>query len=127
MKKEWLLAFSTVLVTLLVALGIVRWMAPQLLGIPADLQLVRVSTEVPPFFEGVFREEDYDSRNFIIPDPYLKRAKPLYPEGRGIGPHDILGFRNRHIPHASALVTIGDSQTYGTTPSWKRTGLTNSG
>lgn len=113
MKKEWLLASSTVLVTLFVALRLVRWLAPNLLGIPADLQLVRVSTEVRPFFEGVFREEDYGSGNFIIPDPYVKRAKPLYPEGPGIGPHDILGFRNRHIPHAATLVTIGDSQTYG--------------
>lgn len=113
MKKKWLLASVSTLVTLFLALGILRWMAPQLLGIPVDLQMVQVSKEVPPFFDGVFRDEDYNSNNFIIPDPYLKRAKPLYPEIGAAGPHDILGFRNRAIPNSATIVAIGDSQTYG--------------
>jgi tetratricopeptide (TPR) repeat protein len=111
--KKWLLASALTLVTLFLALGIVRWMAPQLLGIPVDLQMVQVSKEVPPFFDGVFRDEDYNSSSFIIPDPYLKRAKPLYPETMTAGPHDILGFRNRVIPNSATIIVIGDSQTYG--------------
>jgi len=113
MKKEWIFASGVGLFTLILALAILRWMAPQLLGIPTDLQMVQVSTEVPPFFEGVFRKEDYQNHGFIIPDPYTKRAKPLYPEVAGTGPHDILGFRNRVIPHSADIIAIGDSQTYG--------------
>jgi lysophospholipase L1-like esterase len=76
--------------------------------------MVRVSDQVPPFFDGVFRDEDYESRAFLIPDPYILRAKPLHPD-QGVrgGPTDILGFRNRCIPHRTDVIAIGDSQTYG--------------
>jgi hypothetical protein len=30
-----------------------------------------------------------------------------------MGPNDLLGFRNRAIPHSAKIVTVGDSQTYG--------------
>ena len=114
MKKEWLLLVGTSIVTLLIALGIVRWLAPQLLGGPVDLQLVGVDEKVPPFFEGVFRRADYASKEFLLKDPYTQlRAKPLFPGSGPMGPHDILGFRNRHIPDAADIVFIGDSQTYG--------------
>ena len=29
------------------------------------------------------------------------------------GPNDLLGFRNRSIPHSARIVAVGDSQTYG--------------
>jgi hypothetical protein len=57
MKKEWLLLSISVLVTLIAALGIIRWMAPGLLGVPVDLQLVQVDEKLPPFYEGAFRRE----------------------------------------------------------------------
>lgn len=113
--KEWLLLAAAVGVTLLLALGLIRWLAPQLLGIPLDLQTVRVSKEVPPFYENVFRKDDYQSGDFLLKDPYTNvRARPMYYDVSGmLGPHDILGFRNISVPNVADIVTIGDSQTYG--------------
>ncbi len=114
MKKEWVLSIAVVAVTLVVAIGLIRWYAPQLLGIPVDLQAVRVSKEVPPFYENVFRKEDVESREFLLKDPYTNiRARPLFIDLTSLGPHDLLGFRNRSIPDVADVVAIGDSQTYG--------------
>jgi len=113
MKKEWLLIIVSVSLTFIVAFSLVRWFAPQMLGLPVDLQMVRVAKEVPPFFDGVFRPEDYESKEYSIQDPYIKRAKPLFPCLIGMGPNDILGFRNKNIPIIADIITIGDSQTYG--------------
>ncbi len=113
MKKEWLLLFLSVTVTILVALYATRLFAPHLLGIPPELQLVKVAQELPPFFEVVFRREDYETDDFMLKDPYVNRGKPLYPDMGDEGPHDILGFRNRSIPNVADIITIGDSQTYG--------------
>lgn len=115
MKKEWLLLLFSTVFTLFVALTLLRWFAPQLLSLPADLQMVRVGEQVAPFFDGVFRPEDYNNKEFIIRDPYIIRARPLYPDADdlGMGPNDILGFRNRAIPNVADLICIGDSQTYG--------------
>lgn len=114
MKKEWILSIGVAAITLAVAIGLIRWFAPQLLGIPVDLQAVRVSKEVPPFFENVFRKEDVGSRDFLLKDPYTNiRARPLLVDLSGFGPHDLLGFRNRSIPDIADVITIGDSQTYG--------------
>ena len=99
MKKEWLLLIASVSLTLITALLLVRWFAPQLLGLPVDLQLVRVAKEVPPFFDGIFRPDDYKSKEYIIPDPFIKRAKPLSSFALAMGPNDILGFRNKSIPN----------------------------
>ena len=74
MKKEWWLAVGITVLTVTLALGVIRLFAPQLLGGARDLQLVQVSKEVPPFFDNVFRPEDYASREFILQDPYVKRA-----------------------------------------------------
>lgn len=113
-QGEWLLAAGVVVVTLVVALGLIRWFAPQLLGIPLDLQMVRVAKEVPPFFENVFRMEDIESRDFLLKDPYTNvRGRPLLIDLTDLGPHDLLGFRNYHVPNIADVVTIGDSQTYG--------------
>ena len=113
MKKEWIVLLLIVTVTLLLSLVLMRWFAPQLLGIPVELRLVQVGKKVPPFFEGVFRLEDYKNENFLIDDPYVNRAKPLHADMGSMGPHDILGFRNRRIPNIADIITIGDSQTYG--------------
>ena len=114
MKKEWLLLLVSVVVTVAIGIGMIRWLAPELLGIRTDLRLVQVDKKVPPFYDNIFREEDFQPSGFLINDPSTKiRAKPLFPIfGQG-GPHDLLGFRNRSIPNTADLVVIGDSQTYG--------------
>ena len=120
--KQWLLAAGALVVTLLLALAVIRWLAPGLLGVPTDLQLVRVAKEVPPFFENIFRDHDFDTDSYIILDPYLKRAQPLYPDrGAAGGPHDLLGFRNASIPNRPDIIVIGDSQTYGNNVALVRT------
>jgi len=113
--QEMLLMLASVVITLAVALGLVRWLAPGLLGGPRDLVVVRSSKEVPPFFQGVFRQEDYAAaQDLIIPDPLILRARPLLPDGfYEVGPHDILGFRNRAVPNIADVIVVGDSQTYG--------------
>lgn len=113
--KEWLLLVGAVAVSAAVALAIIRWLAPQLLGVPMDLQMVRVSKEIPPFFSNVFREDDFRTRDFLLNDPVTGvRGHPLYPDrGESGGPHDVLGFRNRGVPAVADIVVLGDSQTYG--------------
>jgi lysophospholipase L1-like esterase len=113
-KKEWLLAFAAVVLTTVVSLLLVRWLAPQLLGVPVDLQLVQTSKAVPPFYEGVFREQDFAADGMLLNDPYTNtRFKPLLAADAGTGPHDILGFRNTAVPNTAEVIVIGDSQTYG--------------
>lgn len=114
MRKEWIMFIFSVTITLMIALGLVRWFAPGLLGIPVDLQLVRVAKEVPPFFDGVFRREDLESSNFLLQDPHvLVRVHPFYPVKKDLGPTDILGFRNYSVPNMADVIILGDSQTYG--------------
>ncbi len=98
---------------MLVSLDLARIFAPQLFSVPLDLKMVRVDEKVAPFFDSVFRKEDYEKKDLIIPDPYILRARPLFPDDVSGGPHDILGFRNREIPTAPDVMCIGDSQTYG--------------
>ncbi len=113
MKKEWLLLSGVIIGTLTIALLVIRWLAPGLLGLPTDLQLVQVSKTLPPFYQGVFRKEDLQSNKFILQDPYTRvRAKPLTRD-LFLGPNDILGFRNYAVPNVADVITIGDSQTYG--------------
>lgn len=114
MKKEWVLFLTSGVVSLGVALVLIRWLAPGLLGVPLDLQLVQVEKKVPPFFEGIFRPEDYASEKFILQDPITSvRAHPFFPDMVTDGPTDLLGFRNRQVPNIADLIVIGDSQTYG--------------
>ncbi len=113
MKKEWILTMVSVTVTLALALLTIRWLAPQYLGIPIDLQTVRVAKKVPPFFDNIFRDEDTASEGIIIQDPYCLRAKPMMQSLGPLGPHDVLGFRNWGVPAVADVITIGDSQTYG--------------
>jgi lysophospholipase L1-like esterase len=114
MKKEWLLTVASVTLTLIVTLGLIRWFAPQLLGGSPDLQLVQIDKKVPPFFDNVFRAEDYHSADYLIKDPIVGvRAVPLYPDTNGMGPNDLMGFRNSSIPNSAKIVVLGDSQSYG--------------
>ena len=114
MRKDHWLVIGSALFSLILALGVIRWQAPQLLGMPQDLQLVRVDKVVPSFFEGVFRRDDLLSTEYFISDPLTRiRPKPLQSETLRFGPNDLLGFRNRHIPNIADIVVIGDSQTYG--------------
>jgi lysophospholipase L1-like esterase len=113
-KPEWLVAAVLVVSTTAATLLTIRWLAPQLLGIPIDMQLVRSSETIPPFFDGVFRDKDYASDELLLKDPVTNvRFKPSLDDKGGTGPHDILGFRNRGISNRPDVIVIGDSQTYG--------------
>jgi hypothetical protein len=115
-RKELALLVGSTLATLLIAVGLLRWLAPGLLGGPRDLELVKSSREVPPFYEGVFRLEHAQTTDFLLKDPRtLNRARPFHDEEliTSMGPHDVLGFRNRGVPAVADVVTLGDSQTYG--------------
>lgn len=114
MKKDWLLLVVSIILTLGVALGAIRWFAPALLGVPVDLQLVAVDKKIPPYFENVFREEDFRSSKILIQDPVTRvRARPLHPDIGAYGPNDLMGFRNYSIPNSTSIVVLGDSQSYG--------------
>ena len=109
-----LLALTTAGLTTAVALFIIRHQAPGLLGVPADLQLVQTSAEVPPFFENIFQEEHRASDEFAVKDPIMiMRGRPFWPDHEIMGPNDLLGFRNRYVPNRADVIAIGDSQTYG--------------
>ena len=97
-----------------VVLGLARaWFPSLFVSRPKDLQVTFASKEVPPFFENVFREHP-STDDYIINDPKLMiRAPGLYPDRLGLGPNDVLGFRNRAVPDVADVITIGDSQTYG--------------
>ena len=111
MREVGLLAAS-VAATLVVALALIRWLAPGLLGLPVDLQVVQVQDEVAPFYDTVF--EGAGDGLGLIRDPYTGvRARPLVPERQIQGPHDLLGFRNEGVPNRADVIAIGDSQTYG--------------
>lgn len=103
--------------TLLVALGLIRWLAPHLLGIrtPVDLEVVQMDRRVVPFYDGVFNGLDPDREGWMINDPLVGHRRPsLFLEhSRSTGPSDLLGFRNRAVPVAADIVAIGDSQTLG--------------
>jgi lysophospholipase L1-like esterase len=114
MRKEWLLLFISIAATVVIALGLIRWLAPDLLGGPTDLQLVQLDEKVPAFYRGVFRKEHFSYKDFQLKDPLTRvRNHPLFPRVDALGPHDILGFRNGGVPVVADIVTIGDSITYG--------------
>ncbi|MEE9606262.1 MAG: GDSL-type esterase/lipase family protein [Myxococcota bacterium] len=114
MRKEWLLLAGSVTVTVALALVLIRGLAPGLLGVPIDLQVVRVDEEVVPFYENVFRDGDPEDSELLLADPYLGvRARPLVRSRGRVGPNDILGFRNLSVPNSPDVIAIGDSQTYG--------------
>ncbi len=100
----------------LAVLCITRLMAPQLLGVPLDMQAVQVSTKVTPFFDVVLNEQEITGEQVFIKDPFFKhRRQPLKIQNAHTfnGPVDILGFRNTSVPNRPKVVVIGDSQTLG--------------
>jgi len=125
MKREWVLLAGSVCVTLLVALGLIRWLAPDLLGagVPVDRQVVRLSREVPPYYENAFKIHaepgSKGAKSALVNDPVVgHRRDGLVPEN-SLGtmnmnaPFDLLGFRNRSVPVVADVVTLGDSLTVG--------------
>lgn len=122
MKREWLLLLASVVATVLIALGLTRLLAPGLLGVraPIDRRVVRLSREVPPFFDNAFASgETKAGTDHMVNDPLVGHRRrglvPEYDEGAGAGdaPFDLLGFRNRSVPVVADVVAIGDSQTVG--------------
>lgn len=124
--RNMLLAGVSAVTTVVVVLLAIRYLAPGLLGIPVDLQLVGVSKEISPFYESVIRAEGVNSTKIMLNDPYtINRNKPFMMEVGNYGPTDILGFRNRQVPNVADVITIGDSHTFGNNtvlednwPSW---------
>lgn len=113
-RSEFFLLIISVVLTVFIALTLVRQLAPALLGLPADFVLVNDSEEIPPFYENIFRKSDLESKEFILKDPIVKgRAKPMFPDLGLVGPNDLLGFRNLAVPNSADIIVIGDSQTYG--------------
>lgn len=116
MRREWLLAILVTLGTLATALFLLRWLAPELIGGPADLRLVQLSESKPAFYDGVFDQvTTREDLPFLVNDPIVVtrgRGLLLQPITE-IGPNDLLGFRNRAVPVTADVVVFGDSQTYG--------------
>ena len=115
MKKDWLMLMASTGFAVALGLGLIKWLAPGLLGTPPDLQVVRVAEKLPPFFAGVFATVNPDAFEAgFLKDPLTRvRGIPQLPDYRRYGPHDILGFRNLSVPSVADVITIGDSQTYG--------------
>lgn len=112
-RTEIALFVGSLVFSISVAALVLKWLAPEFFGGPRDLTVVQSTAELPPFFEGVFRAEDFRTSQFLLNDPVtVVRLRPLLPEGLGVGPHDLLGFRNRSVPASAAVIVVGDSQTY---------------
>lgn len=112
--QEIILLVISTLATITIALAIIRWKAPTLLGIPTDMVLVKSSKEAVPFYENIFNPAHVNPGKIILEDPFVRvRNKQLIPNMGGIGPNDILGFRNISVPNEADIIVIGDSQTYG--------------
>ena len=78
-RKEWLLTLSVITVTLVSSVALIRWLAPGLLGGPADLQLIQLDEKVPAYYRGVFQEEHFGNGEFLIKDPLTGvRARPFF-------------------------------------------------
>ena len=110
MKKKWIAAVISTCISAAAVLGLLRLLAPQLLGIPLDLEIVQSSNKKVPFFDVVLNGKEISRKENYLKDPLLKhRYKPLDPKQ----PTDILGFRNDGVPNKMDVVVIGDSQTWG--------------
>ncbi|MCZ6802463.1 MAG: hypothetical protein O7D86_00605 [Proteobacteria bacterium] len=57
-RSDFLLLLISIILTVLIALALIRWLAPTLLGIPGDLVLVQSNKEVPPYYENIFRKSE---------------------------------------------------------------------
>lgn len=114
MKRELSISLVAAALSIAVGLAAIRIFEPRLFGIPKDLQVVKLDSKLPAFFDGAVRSSDLRASDFQLHDPItVVRGKPFLPEIEGVGPHDLLGFRNRSVPQSAQVVVIGDSQTYG--------------
>lgn len=116
MKKDLVLTFAITLVAIALAFGLIRLFAPWLLPVARDMRIVQEDKVVAPFYDNIFLrgKEETGPDHYAILDPVLKhRAPSLYPDRMGIGPNDLLGFRNRSVPNVADMVAIGSSTTYG--------------
>lgn len=104
MLKECTLLLFSICITLLVGLFVINKFAPQ-------LTFSFFPSQQQSFFDQVFHENE--GNTFILDDSTLTYAQPFFPDLEQAGPHDLLGFRNRAIPHVADIITIGDSMTYG--------------
>ncbi len=113
-RAEILLILLSTIITLVLGLSLIRWLQPSLLGISNDMVLVSSNEKVTPYYENIFRKEDFLSEEINLKDPYVKiRGKQFLPDMHAMGPNDILGFRNEAVPSYADIIIIGDSQTYG--------------
>ncbi|OGT34266.1 MAG: hypothetical protein A2W28_07105 [Gammaproteobacteria bacterium RBG_16_51_14] len=113
-RSEMILLMASTIVTLAMALLLIRWLQPSLLGISGDMVLVRSSKEVVPYYEHIFKKEDLFSSKFTLKDPFVvNRGQQFFPDMGSLGPNDLLGFRNEAVPNNADIIIIGDSQTYG--------------
>ncbi len=112
--NELLTIVTSTVVALVIALGLVKWLYPSLLGTSDHVTLVQSSDEVPPYFELIIGQNDLSSPKFYRPDPLTRsRGRQFFPNFGLFGPSDALGFRNSSVPNIVDVVAIGDSQTYG--------------
>ncbi|MCG6871371.1 MAG: GDSL-type esterase/lipase family protein [Gammaproteobacteria bacterium] len=104
--REGLAVIFISVISLLVALSLIRWFAPSLLGQRSSGAGFLARALVVP------RDQ---TAELLTRDPDGSvRGSPLLLEWPGgIGPHDLLGFRNLDVPSVADVVVIGDSQTYG--------------
>lgn len=103
-NSELVLILISTIISVVLGLTIIRWLQPSLLGISDDLVLVKSAQKKNPFYENIFDEASLRSSKFILKDPVVKgRARPLFPEMPGIGPNDILGFRNEAVPNRADI------------------------
>lgn len=109
-KNELFLLVASTIFAVFIGLIAIGIFAPKLLG--GSGKIFRIEGEMT-FFENVFRDEKYNNDDFIIWESYTLRGIPLYQNSNGMGPNDILGFRNFSVPNEAHFVAIGDSQTYG--------------
>jgi hypothetical protein len=113
-NSEIILLLVSTLATVAMALLLIRWLLPSLLGISSDMILVKSSEEVVPYYEHIISKEDLSSEELFLKDPTIKtRRRQLYSDIATMGPNDLLGFRNEAVPNAVDIIVIGDSQTYG--------------
>lgn len=105
------LAGAATLATAGLVLLLLRTLAPRLVGRPVEVELVQSSEQVPPYHPHVFEGA---GTNADLPDPLTMYRQPGLQRRRpGLGPTDLIGFRNEGVPNAPLVVVVGDSQTYG--------------
>ncbi|MFQ5482092.1 MAG: SGNH/GDSL hydrolase family protein [Nitrospinaceae bacterium] len=117
MKREWWLLIGAVSIMSVIGYKIIQWKVPHLLAWVPEIRLVVGKESPPSFYDSIFHEND--APGIFLDDPRMSlRYKNFYEElpcdcPQVSGPHDALGFRNRSIPYAADILTVGDSQTYG--------------